>query len=64
MALTYIRDRNGSIIGKIDVLSNGDKIIMDKNGKILGRYKKSQNLTIDDRGYIVARCEALMMLLK
>lgn len=64
MALTYLRDRNGFIIGKVEVLRNGDKMLMDRNGHILGKYLSKTNLTIDYYGHIVGRGDVLTMLLR
>ena len=64
MATTLIRDRDGKIIGRLDVQSNGDKLLRDFSGHILGRYKASSNLTLDFNGRIVGRGDCLTMLLR
>ena len=47
MGYTYLRDNRGKIIGKVDILSNGNKVLFDDKGKTLGRYNASTNLTTD-----------------
>ena len=59
-----IKDFYGKILGTIETLSNGDKIIRDFYGKILGRYDKRMDLTRDFYGRIVARGDQSAMLLK
>ena len=53
-----IRDFNNRILGKIENMSNGDKTVRDFYGRILGYYRKSQDITTDFYGRIVARGDA------
>ena len=48
-----IRKWGGTIIGYIDVESNGDKTVRDFSGCILGYYRKSRNQTTDFSGRIL-----------
>ena len=59
-----LRDNAGKIIGRLDLQNNGDKMLRDFQGRILGRYHASTNLTTDFRGNIVGRGDVLTMLLK
>ena len=59
-----IREPSGKIIGWIQSESNGDKILRDFNGRILGRYDNRLDVTKEPSGRIVARGYALTMLLK
>ena len=52
---TAIKDFYGKIIGFIQSYPNGDKKAFDVHGKILGTYKKKQDVTMDFYGRIVAR---------
>lgn len=58
-----IRSFSGKIIGTIYTLYNGDKEVRDFYGKCLGRYDKQNNVTRDFYGRIVAKGEALSLLL-
>lgn len=51
----YIRDAYGRVYGTINHLSNGDKEARDYYGKIMGYYKKSQDVTTDFYGKILGR---------
>ena len=64
MSRVLLRDKSGKIIGDLKTESNGDKILRDDRGYILGTYKKSTNLTKDFNGYIVGQGDVLGMLLK
>lgn len=59
-----IRDFYGKILGTVETLGNGDKVLRDFYGKILGKYQKSDNTTRNFFGQIIAKGDALMMLLK
>lgn len=52
---TNIKDFYGKIIGSVEDLPNGDKISRDFYGKILGKYVKSQDVTKNFYGQIVAK---------
>ena len=59
-----LRDNMGKIIGRVDLQNNGDKMLRDFEGRILGRYIKSTNLTLDFSGKIIGRGDVLTMLLR
>lgn len=59
-----LRDKTGKIIGDLKTEPNGNKVLRDGSGYILGYYIKSMNLTKDYRGYIVGQGDVLSMLLK
>ena len=61
---TYLRNGSGKIIGRLEVKSNGDKVLWDSHGYILGRYHAMNNTTCDRNGRIVGRCDILMTLLR
>ena len=63
MARETIKAFSGRIIGYIDTKPNGDKQVSSWTGKILGYYIKSQDVTRDFYGRIVARGDASGMLL-
>ena len=43
----------GQCLGTIETQSNGDKVVKDFYGRILGRYEKSGNVTKDFYGKIL-----------
>lgn len=59
----YIKEFGGKIIGKITTKPNGDKEACTFTGKILGKYKKAQDITTDFYGAIVARGDATASLI-
>lgn len=59
-----IRDFSGKIIGRYIHKPNGDIEVKDFYGKILGYYKKSLNITTDFYGKILAKGNAVGMLLR
>lgn len=59
-----IQDWRGKTLGFVDHESNGDKILRDFYGKILGKYDKRMNVTKDFYGRIVAKGDCLMTLLR
>ncbi len=59
-----IRDFQGKIIARIEVKANGDKIVRDFGGKRLGTYDAAAGVTRDFFGKIVARGDAVSMLIK
>ncbi|MBQ8738675.1 MAG: hypothetical protein IJZ04_04170 [Clostridia bacterium] len=59
----FIKDFSGKIIGSIEILPNGDKVVRDYLCKILGRYEKSTNTTKDYYGKIIARGDCCSLLL-
>ncbi|MBQ6946476.1 MAG: hypothetical protein IJN42_00365 [Clostridia bacterium] len=59
-----IKNYQGRIIGFIEVKSNGDKVLYDFPGKILGKYNKSLNVTQDFYGRQVGKGDILMTLLR
>lgn len=50
-----IREFDGRIIGYMDYESNGNIVVRDFYGKILGKYDKSQDVTMDAGGRILFR---------
>lgn len=64
MSRFLLKDNMGRIIGDISEQSNGNKILKDANGKILGTYCAMTNLTKDSCGRLVGRGDLLAMLLK
>lgn len=59
---TTIKDWTGKIIGYIDTLNNGDKVVRDFYRRILGKYDKNMDVTKDFYGRIVARGDQSAML--
>ena len=57
-----IKDWKGKIIGFIEVLPNGDKIIRDFYRKILGKFDSRLNVTKDFYGRIIAQGDLSTML--
>lgn len=60
----WIRTPDGRILGCYEYLPNGDIILRDQPGRILGRYDKTYNVTRRQDGWIVAKGNALGMLLR
>ena len=58
-----LRDKNGRIIGDLKIESNGNKVLRDDKGFILGTYNSTTNLTKDFYGYIVGQGDVLSILL-
>jgi hypothetical protein len=58
-----IKDFYGRVIGRIETLQNGDKVVKDFYGKTLGYYRKNYDVTTDFYGRTIARGEACSMLL-
>lgn len=58
-----IRNFYGKIIGWLETLNNGNKVLRNFYGKILGRYDKQSDTTRDFYGKIIARGDQLTMLL-
>ena len=50
-----IRTFSWQIIGYIKTLPNGDKEVRDFSRRILGYYRKSQNVTVNFAGQILYR---------
>lgn len=59
-----IRDFYGKIIGYVETLPNGDKIVKNFYRKVLGRYDKASNTTRDFYGKIVARGDSTGILFR
>ena len=59
-----VSDFSGRCIAWYDHQSNGDIIVRAFSGNILGRYDKAMNVTRDFYGNIVARGNAIGMLIK
>ena len=64
MSEELIKDCYGNIIARIDEQSNGDKIIKNFYGQILGKYDKTLDVTKDFYGRIVAKGECVGILIK
>ena len=64
MAEELIKDCYGNIIARIDEQSNGDKIVKNFYGQILGKYDKTLDVTKDFYGRIVAKGECVGILIK
>ncbi len=59
-----IRDSSGKIIAWYDYQSNGDIIVREFTGSILGKYDKAMDVTRNFIGNIVAHGNAIGMLIK
>ena len=64
MSRILLKDKMGKIIGDLKIEPNGDKVLRDYNGNILGTYKKSMDLTKDFYGNIVGYGDVLTVLLR
>ena len=53
MGRENIKDYSGRIIGSLETQSNGDVIVRDAYGKILGRYDSNLDVTKDFYGKIL-----------
>ena len=63
MADQELRDRNGSLIGKIKTLSDGKLELRDRNGSLRGTYNPKNNETRDRNGSLVGKGSILTTLL-
>lgn len=63
MGKEAVRDFSGKIIAWVEPQSNGDIIVRDFYGKILGRYDKGCDVTRDFYGKIIARGDCHGMLI-
>ena len=59
-----IKDWQGKILGFIETESNGNKVLRDFYGRILGKYDKSLDVTRDFYGRHVGKGDVLMTLLR
>lgn len=59
-----IKDWTGKIIGYVQTESSGNKLLTDWQGRILGKYNKSLNITQDFNGRRVGDGDILMTLLR
>ena len=62
-----ICDFYGSCIGTIETTGNGDKVVKAFSGRILGYYKRNQDVTTDFYGKILYKgdmASALLVLIK
>lgn len=62
MSMHVIRERNGSVIAKIETRSNGNQAIYDRNGTNLGTFESKFNKTYDRNGHLVVEGNLLAML--
>ncbi len=53
--MQIIRNAAGRVILKIETEPNGNKIVRDFYGRVVGRYDKKNDVTRDFYGRIVAR---------
>ena len=60
---TYLKDRNGGIIGTVKSYGDEDRL-HDKNGNFIGRYNKTANMTYDGYGTIVGYGNILASLIR
>ena len=59
-----IKDWQGKILGFIETESNGNKVLRDFYGRILGKYDKNSNVTRDFYGRQDGKGDVLMPLLR
>lgn len=59
-----VKDWQGKILGFVETESNGNKVLRDFYGRILGKYDKSLNVTRDFYGRQVGKGDVLMTLLR
>ncbi len=59
-----IKDWQGKILGFMETESNGNKVLRDFYGRILGKYDKSLDVTRDFYGRQVGKGDVLMTLLR
>ena len=59
-----IKDWQGKILGFVETESNGNKVLRDFYGRILGKYDKNSNVTRDFYGRQVGKDDVLMTLLR
>lgn len=59
-----VKDWQGKILGFVETESNGNKVLCDFYGRILGKYDKSLNVTRDFYGRQVGKGDVLMTLLR
>lgn len=64
MAVEVLKDNIGNTIAKITYDRNGDGVIKDFNGSILGYFYKKQNVTRDMNGQIIGTGNQLARLIK
>lgn len=64
MAKEAIKDWQGKILGWVETESNGNKILRDFPGRILGKYNRSLNITQDFYGRKVGNGDILLTLLR
>ena len=64
MSEQILRNKNGSIIGKITIDSYGTQTIWSANGSRLGSYKPSDNVTKDKNGSTFGKGNLLTMFLR
>jgi len=58
-----LRDKNGSLLGKIKTLSSGKQELRDKNNSLKGTYDPRSNETRDKNNSLVAKGNMLTTLL-
>ena len=49
-----LSDNRGRPIGQLFTEANGDKLLLDAQGRKLGTYHKSSNITLDRTGQLVS----------
>lgn len=50
MRVEILKDNNGSLIGRIEFLDNGDQILRDFSGTKKAEYRSHENITYDKNG--------------
>jgi hypothetical protein len=63
MADQELRDKSGSLLGKIHTRSDGKLELRDKSGSLKGTYDPKSNETRDKSGSLVAKGNMLTTLL-
>lgn len=63
MNTTYLKNIRGKVMGSVEERPNGDKILKDFYGKIVGKYDKRLNLTKDFAGRVVSFGDTLLSML-
>lgn len=61
--INYIKNGRGKVMGSVEEKPNGDKILKDFYGKIVGKYDKRLNLTKDFYGRVISYGDTLLSLL-
>lgn len=60
----YIRDYTGKCLGTLETQQNGDIIVREFSGKMLGKYDKAANVTRDMSGRMLYKGNMAAMLIQ